>query len=86
MDKDVSVPLVYNINIKLNLNDFDPKYPENPKTFGEKIRKARMDRNMLIKELALKIGVTEDTVINWEISGVTPRKIHLEKIKSFFEI
>jgi len=86
MDKDVSEPLVYTVNIRLNLNDFDPKYPENPKTFGEKIRKARMDRNMLIKELALKIGVTEDTVINWEISGVTPRKIHLEKIKSFLEI
>jgi len=86
MDKDVSEPLVYTVNIKLNLNDFNPKYPKNPKTFAEKMRKARMDSNMLIKELALKIGVTEDTVINWEIRGVTPRKIHLEEIKSFLEI
>ena len=55
------------------MNDFNPKYPKNPKTLGERIRKARMDKGLLIRELASQIGVTEDTVINWEIRGIKSR-------------
>ena len=41
-------------------------YPENPQTFGEYLRKYRMDKGLLIKDLAKIIGVTENTVLNWE--------------------
>ena len=34
-------------------------YPVDPKTFGEKLRKARMDAGLMIKELAALVGVTE---------------------------
>ncbi|PJC48812.1 MAG: hypothetical protein CO035_01520, partial [Candidatus Omnitrophica bacterium CG_4_9_14_0_2_um_filter_42_8] len=76
---------VYTLDISLNLNDFNPKYPKNPKTLGERIRKTRMDRGMKIKELAEIIGVTPDSIINWEIRGVKPRGRKLEKVKTFLE-
>ncbi len=41
-----------------------------------------MGKNMLIREFAEQIGVTEDTVINWEIRGMKPRKGALEKNKN----
>ncbi|MBU4313161.1 MAG: hypothetical protein KJ706_10665 [Candidatus Omnitrophica bacterium] len=33
-----------------------------------------MDKHLEIKELAEFVSVTEDTLINWEIRGVKPRK------------
>ena len=51
---------------------FIPGYPETPKTFGEHLRKARMDAGLQIKELAAEIGVSQDSVINWELRGKTP--------------
>jgi len=44
-----------------------------------------MDRGMKIKELAEIIGVTPDSIINWEIRGVKPRGRKLEKVKTFLE-
>ena len=32
----------------------------------------RMDAGLQIKELAKVIDVTEDTIINWEMRGVSP--------------
>ncbi len=33
-----------------------------------------MDSGMQIKDLAGMLGVTEDTVINWELRGMKPNK------------
>jgi len=44
-----------------------------------------MDKRLKIKELAAKIGVTEDTVINWETRGMKPRGESIEKLKTFLE-
>jgi len=52
---------------------FDKDYPTNPSTFGERLRKARMDAGLNIRELAAQIGVTDETVINWELRGTQPR-------------
>ena len=41
---------------------------------GELIRKTRMDAGMQIKDLAFMLGVTPDTVINWELRGMKPMK------------
>lgn len=66
------------------MNDFNPAYPKEPKTLGERIRKARMDKGLMIKELAKFVGVTEDTVINWELRGVRPRGKSLERMRKLF--
>ena len=63
---------------------FNPEYPERPKTFGQALRKARIDTSLLIKELAHELGVSQDTVINWEIRGMKPAARNLRKVLERF--
>ena len=79
---DSGLPLTYTIEFEINLLDFDPKYPKNPKTFGERIRKARMDRHMMAKELAQKVGVVPETVTNWEKRNLKPTRRHLDGLRA----
>lgn len=65
--------------------DFDPRYPKNPQALGEKLRKARMDKGMTLKETAALFGVTDTTVINWEIRGKMPEAGRMERVKEFLE-
>jgi DNA-binding transcriptional regulator YiaG len=43
-----------------------------------------MDANLQIKEFATLIGVTEDTVINWEIREIKPLRKEIQKRISEF--
>jgi transcriptional regulator with XRE-family HTH domain len=62
--------------------EFDPEYPRYPRTLGEYIRKWRMEQGLLIRELAGRVGVTDDTVINWEIRDKIPQaKMIREKLR-----
>ena len=63
-----------------------PDYPVNPQSFGEKIRKIRLDKGLQIKDVADAIGVTEDSVINWERRGMRPRKGLMERLVGFYGI
>jgi transcriptional regulator with XRE-family HTH domain len=63
--------------------DFDPRYPKNPQTLGEKLRKARMDKGMTVKEAAALFGVTDTTVLNWEIRGKIPEENRMERVIEF---
>jgi len=45
---------------------------DQPKTLGEYIRRRRFENDLFAKELASLIGVTEDTVINWEKGRTYP--------------
>jgi len=77
--------LVYTLEIEVNMLDFNPKYPKNPQTLGERIKKARMDKGLLIVELAELIGVTADTIINWEIRGIIPEGRNMERVSEFLK-
>ena len=63
---------------------FRKDYPENPKTFWEHLRKARIDVGLRIKDLAGMIGITEESAINWEIRGRVPRPKAREVLKQVF--
>jgi len=63
---------LYAFTLEINRLEFDPTYPKYPQTFGQLLRKARMDRELMIKDLAALIGTTEDTIINWELRDVKP--------------
>ncbi len=41
-------------------------YPINPKTIGEYHRKKRMDSRLMQSEVANIIGVSEESIWNWE--------------------
>ena len=74
----------YHLERILPKSVFCKDYPENPKTFGEHLRKARIDAGLLIKDLAKELGVTEDTVINWELRGRMPRPKAREVLRRVF--
>jgi len=59
-------------------------YPKTPSTFGEHLRKARMDAGLQIKQLAEQLGVSQDSVINWEIRGMRPARGNVEKLRNQF--
>ena len=73
---------VFNVHPVFVHLDFNPKYPKDLKTLGERIRKARMDRHMMAKELAQKIGVVPETVTNWEKRNLKPTRRHLEGLRA----
>ena len=52
----------HGFNIPIPKYVFNEDYPIDPKTFGERLRKARIDAGLRIKEFAEFIGVTDDTV------------------------
>ena len=45
-----------------------------------------MDKGLLIREFAEQIGVTEDTVINWEIRERKPHGEYFEKVKDLLSL
>jgi hypothetical protein len=51
----------FSINIPLEKQPL-PGYPTNPVTVGDHIRKRRMDHNLLQREVAEIIGVTESSI------------------------
>jgi ribosome-binding protein aMBF1 (putative translation factor) len=78
--------LIYTLEIEINLLDFNPRYPKNPKNFGEMIRKRRMDLGLTMKELAQKTGVTETTVYNWELRNRKPYRRTEEKLRTILDL
>jgi DNA-binding transcriptional regulator YiaG len=78
--------LVYTLEIEINLLDFNPKYPKNPKNFGEMIRKKRMDMRLTMREIAERLGVSETTVYNWEIKNRKPYRKTEEKLRTILDL
>jgi len=70
------------VNLHLLAN---PTYPRSQKTFGEELRKKRMDLGLQIKELARLVRVTSDTIMNWELRNVKPSGVNLRMVKKFLE-
>ncbi|WP_461788659.1 helix-turn-helix domain-containing protein [Pedobacter sp.] len=59
------------------------KYPKNPSTIGEHIRKKRMDKNMSQSAVGRLFRVSKDCVTNWENGRNAPQINHYPKIISF---
>ena len=62
---------------------FPDGYPVNPKTIGEHIRKKRMDCRRMQSDVANIIGVSEESIWNWENGRTKPSKKNLEIINAF---
>lgn len=50
----------------------DRGYPRELIRIGDHVRKERLDRGLLQKEVALLIGVDENTIMNWELGHCQP--------------
>jgi len=58
---------------------------KNPQTLGDKIRTRRIELGLLQKELAGKVGVSEDTIRNWETNKCLPNAINKSLLKVIFQ-
>jgi len=58
-------------------------YPINPKTIGEHMRKKRMDKRLMQSEVTNIIGVSEESIWNWENGRTKQSKKNLEIISAF---
>jgi ribosome-binding protein aMBF1 (putative translation factor) len=54
-----------------------------PKTFGDYLRKQRLDSGTLRTELAGKLGVSDSTIDKWECDKTTPPNIYRCRIANF---
>ena len=53
--------------------------------FGERLKKLRQLKNLSQEELGKRLGVSKQTVSNWEIENVTPSLDLFENIARFFD-
>ena len=77
---------IYSISIDIPKHLFVNDYPHEPRNLGEKIRKFRMDSGLQIKEFAKFVGVTSDTVINWEKRNIQPLNSNYKLLKKIQSI
>jgi DNA-binding transcriptional regulator YiaG len=61
----------------------DSAYPTEIRTIGDRLRARRMDLGLHQKEVAVRIGVSEDSVCYWEKNRVEPCQQMKEKIMKF---
>lgn len=52
--------------------------------FGERLRQLRTSRGISQEELGKRLGVTKQTVSNWEIENVTPALDMFQNIVNYF--
>jgi len=72
--------------VEKNLNEIYYGYTKNPKTFGQYLRKYRLDEELQLKDLADRIGCTDSILILWEKDRVTPVLSHIKKLHEKYEI
>jgi DNA-binding transcriptional regulator YiaG len=76
---------IYFLSQHLSPLFFNYFYPEETSTFGQGLRKARMDAGLRAKDLAEMLGVTECTVYNWEVRGIRPSKENQARLEVILE-
>ena len=71
-------------NIVLNALKPDRRpYPEELKTYGDHLRKKRLDLNLSQPQVAKIINVTTDSITNWELNRTEPNLNLIPKIIAF---
>ena len=61
----------------------DPIFTREPRTIGEHLRRRRLERGLLQREVAAQLGVDPFTVLNWETSKVEPLARLMPRIVRF---
>ena len=77
----VSLPIC-NIVLKAIKPERKP-YPKELKTYGDHLRKKRLDLNLSQPQVAKIINVTTDSITNWELNRGKPILTLIPKIISF---
>jgi DNA-binding XRE family transcriptional regulator len=57
--------------------------PREPRTVGDHLKKARLIRGLIREEASAALGVSEETIKNWETGKTVPQKYLRERIVCF---
>ena len=57
--------------------------PTKPKTLGEHLKQARVEKGLTIKQAGQKLGAHYRSVVGWESDLCRPKPHHLEAIRAF---
>jgi DNA-binding XRE family transcriptional regulator len=60
-----------------------PAYPKSLKTFGDHLRKKRLDLSLRQKDVSQILGVSEASIWYWEKNLTSPSLHHLPKVIEF---
>lgn len=60
-----------------------PGYPKDLRTFGNHLRKKRLDLGLSQKEMAARLRVSAGTLYNWEKSLTSPQQRLIPRIHDF---
>jgi len=63
----------------------DSRYPKEIRTIGDRLRAKRLDIGLRQKDVALRLGVTEDSVCYWENGRVRPSERMVATILDFLD-
>jgi DNA-binding XRE family transcriptional regulator len=58
-------------------------YSENPQTLGQHLKKRRRELGLLQREAAERMGVSTDTVVNWEKDNTKPVTAQFRPVVAF---
>ncbi len=61
----------------------DRRYPLEPKTLGDHVRKRRLDLGLLQRQVARKVGAHLATITNWETGKTEPELKFLPAVIAF---
>jgi DNA-binding transcriptional regulator YiaG len=61
----------------------NPAYPTELKTIGDHLRKVRLDRQLSQNQVSTILGVSMETVANWELKRSKPRILYQSRIYEF---
>ena len=75
---------IYTLSLKAPYRLVNKYYPREQKTFGEKLRAARIEAGFPMKELAAELGVSRDSVANWEKGRAFPCIRYLRRLEDTF--
>ncbi len=56
------------------------------KTFSERIKKLRSNKNLSLDKLASELGINKSRVAMWENNGTVPRDDILIKLSKYFDV
>ena len=82
----VEIEIPFQIPLKSRLYKHRYTYSENPQTFGEAIRKARVDADMLAKELGEALGCHRTSVLNWENGVYLPTEENIQRLQTILKL